>query len=103
MLYSSSLTLLFQQQICEFLLLSLQISLSNYQLCFEYLERDYQDIIIENIDLFKFDEYCYPDYKNGAIIIVIGNGNGPTYKGDLRKNSCDGSVVREKFYIYELF
>ena len=73
------------------------------ELCFEYLERDYQDIIIENIDLFKFDEYCYPDYKNGAIIIVIGNGNGPTYKGDLRKNSCDGSVVREKFYIYELF
>ena len=73
------------------------------ELCLEKEEREHQDIIINNIDLFKFDEYCIPFYDKGAIKIIIGNGNGPTYKGTLRRNECDGNSIREKLYIYELF
>ena len=73
------------------------------ELCLEKEEREHQDIIINNIHLFEFDEYCIPFYDKGAIKVIVGNGNGPTYKGTLRRNSCDGSSIREKLYIYELF
>ncbi len=71
-------------------------------LVFGHEERDYQMLIQQNIDLFRF-ENCVSSYLNGSIVLVVGNGGGPTIKGDLRRNSCDESVIREKFYIFELF
>ena len=41
--------------------------------------------------------------KESGNYVIIGNGLGPIYKGKLRKNECDESVIREKFYIFELF
>lgn len=71
-------------------------------LTFEYEERDYQSIIINNLDKFCFDETCHC-YYNGTINLIIGQGVGVTLKGQLKKNACDESVIHEKFYIFELF
>lgn len=73
------------------------------ELVFDQPQREHQDIIIKNIDLFSFDNNCVATYKNGGILLIIGDGNGFIYKGNLRKNSCDNSVYREKYYIYEIF
>ena len=68
------------------------------ELCFTHLEREYQDIIINNIHLFEFDDSIVASYYNGAIVLVVGNGTGNTYKGKLKRNSCDESAIREKFF-----
>lgn len=78
--------------------------INKYQeLCFSHLEREYTEIIVNNINSFCFDSNCVSSYKDGGILLIIGNGNGRTYTGNLKKNECDESVIREKFYIYELF
>ena len=66
-------------------------------------EREYPDILKKNIGTFRFDDQCIPAYSNGSLLLVIGNGNGMTIKGNLRRNGCDENVIREKFYIFELF
>lgn len=71
-------------------------------LVFEYEERDYQNIIMVNIDKFCFDDTCH-SYYNGSIVLIIGHGVGTTLTGNLKRNVCDESVIREKFYIFELF
>jgi len=72
-------------------------------LAFHNEERKHQEIIMANIDRFKFDDNCYPYYYNGGIFVIIGNGQGMSIKGHLRKNECDESVIREKIYIFDLF
>ena len=72
-------------------------------LCFSHSERDYQDILMQNISSFRFDEFCTPSYYNGELRLIIGNGLGRTYTGKLKKNACDEETVHEKLYIYELF
>ena len=72
-------------------------------LVFGFDEREHGNIIKNNIDSFVFDDYCIAAYQEGQIVLIIGNGLGPIYKGKLRKNECDENVIREKFYIFELF
>lgn len=72
-------------------------------LVFSHEEREYQDLIINNIDKFKFDDNCYPYYHNGSIVILIGDAQGLRINGHLRKNECDEGVIREKIYIFDLF
>lgn len=56
-----------------------------------------------NISQFKFDEKCFPEIKNGALILTIGNGKGSLIEGKLRQNICDENVIRDKIYILEIF
>ena len=78
--------------------------IDNYEyLVFGFDEKEHGNIIKNNIDTFVFDDNCIASYQQGQIILIIGNGLGPIYKGKLRKNECDESVIREKFYIFELF
>ena len=72
-------------------------------LVFGFDEREHGNIIKNNIDSFVFDDNCISAYQEGQIVLIIGIGLGPIYKGKLRKNECDESVIREKFYIFELF
>ena len=72
-------------------------------LVFGFDEREHGNIIKNNIDSFVFDDNCIAAYQEGQIVLIIGNGLGPIYKGKLRKNECDENVIREKFYIFELF
>ena len=73
------------------------------QLVFSYPENEHQEIIKNNINLFKFDDDCYPYYHNGSIVIIIKNGQGMIINGHLRKNECEEGVIREKVYIFDLF
>ncbi|MGM9858352.1 MAG: hypothetical protein ACI311_03780 [Bacilli bacterium] len=59
--------------------------------------------IKENISLFKFSEEIQPYYKNGIILLIINQGNGLSIKGSLRSSMCDDTVIREKFFILDLF
>ncbi|MGN1345107.1 MAG: hypothetical protein ACI4U3_11030 [Traorella sp.] len=57
----------------------------------------------EKIYLFKFSEDIEPYYKNGIILLIINQGNGLSIKGSLRSSMCDDTVIREKFFILDLF
>ena len=59
--------------------------------------------IKEKIYLFKFKENIQAYYKNGIILLIIEQGNGLTLKGSLRTSMCDETVIREKFFILDLF
>lgn len=71
-------------------------------LVFDFSSRDHQTIIRNNIDKFCFDSTCH-SYYNGKINLVIGKGLGVSLQGKLKQDICDESVIREKFYIFELF
>ena len=66
------------------------------KLVFNFEERDYQQIIKDNISSFEF-------YYNGKINLIIGKGLGLTFSGDLKHNICDENAIHEKFYIFEIF
>ena len=55
------------------------------------------------IYLFKFNVYIQAYYKNGIILLIIEQGNGLSLKGSLRTSMCDETVIREKFFILDLF
>ena len=59
--------------------------------------------IKEKIYLFKFKENILTYYKNGIILLIIEQGNGLSLKGSLRTRMCDETVIREKFFILDLF
>ena len=59
--------------------------------------------IKEKIYLFKFKENILTYYKNGIILLIIEQGNGLSLKGSLRTSMCDETVIREKFFILDLF
>ena len=59
--------------------------------------------IKEKIYLFKFKENIQAYYKNGIILLIIEQGNGLSLKGSLRTSMCDETVIREKFFILDLF
>ena len=60
-------------------------------------------VIKEKIYLFKFKENIQAYYKNGIILLIIEQGNGLSLKGSLRTSMCDETVIREKFFILDLF
>ena len=59
--------------------------------------------IKEKIYLFKFKENIQAYYKNGIILLIIEQGNGLSLKGSLRTSMCGETVIREKFFILDLF
>ncbi len=59
--------------------------------------------IKEKIYLFKFKENIQAYYKNGIILLILEQGNGLSLKGSLRTSMCDETVIREKFFILDLF
>ena len=59
--------------------------------------------IKEKIYLFRFKENIQAYYKNGIILLIIEQGNGLSLKGSLRTSMCDETVIREKFFILDLF
>ena len=55
-----------------------------------------------NIDRFSFDD-SYAKYINGKIVVFIGEANGDSIKGTLKKNTCDNSNIRVKFFFSKFF
>lgn len=62
-----------------------------------------EEAVKNNLQLFCFQEDARCSYINGTIVVLLGNAKGVEMKGQLRKNTCDGTVIREKIFILELF
>ena len=58
--------------------------------------------VINNIERFSMDG-GYSEYINGKIVVFIGKANGSVIKGNLKKNSCDNSSIRVKFFFSKFF
>ena len=80
----------------------------------EYLIDEYNDLInyldpslhtdavINNINSFA-KEGSVAKYVDGKIVIYVGEAKGNSIKGELKKNSCDTSNVRIKFFFTKFF
>lgn len=66
-------------------------------------ENEHTNYIVNHLDDFKLTDDARVEYLMGEICITIGQGRGRTIKGNFRKNECDDKVIREKYYILELF
>ena len=73
-----------------------------YQL-FTLDEREHNYYIINHLDEYKFYDDVKVNYQMGTICVTIGEGKGMLIKGKFKKNVCDENVIREKYYILELF
>ena len=62
----------------------------------------HQDAVINNIDKFAKDG-SVSKYENGKIVVYVGSAKGSSIHGELKKNSCDTSNVRIKFFFSKLF
>ena len=62
----------------------------------------HQDAVINNIDKFS-KEGSYSKYEGGRIVVYVGEGKGDSLKGELKKDACDKSNVRIKFYFSKYF
>jgi hypothetical protein len=71
-------------------------------LVFNINEKYHKQTIMDNLDYFDGKDYDVL-YKNDAIYIVIGDGNGKSISGDLRRNSCDSKPVRVQFFFSKFF
>ncbi|MBR3891152.1 MAG: hypothetical protein IKJ30_03680 [Bacilli bacterium] len=58
--------------------------------------------VINNIESFSF-EGGRSEYINGKIVVFIGEAKGNVLKGSLKKNSCDNSNIRVKFFFSKFF
>jgi hypothetical protein len=62
----------------------------------------HQDAVINNIDNFAKDG-SKAFYEGGSIVIYVGDANGEVIKGELKRDSCDTSTVRVRFYFSKFF
>ena len=58
--------------------------------------------VINNIESFSFED-SRSEYINGKIVVFIGEAKGNVLKGTLKKNSCDNSNIRVKFFFSKFF
>ena len=63
---------------------------------------DILDAVINNISKFAKDG-SLAKYEDGAIVVYIGEAKGNSLQGELKKNMCDTSGVRVKFYFSKYF
>ena len=77
--------------------------IDEYNQLINYLDPSlHQDAVINNIDRFA-KEGSVAKYEDGVIVIYIGNGNGKSISGELKKDACDVSNIRVKFYFSKFF
>ena len=77
--------------------------IDRYNELIEYLEPSlHTNAIINNIDIFA-NEGSRSEYKNGTIIVYIGEAKGSSISGTLKSNTCDTSNIRVKFFFSKFF
>ena len=77
--------------------------IDNYEaLVFNINENYHEQTIKDNLDYFSGEDYV-AYYRNNELYIVIGDGNGKSISGDLRRNSCDSKPVRVQFFFSKFF
>ena len=80
----------------------------------EYLIDEYNDLInyldpslhtdavINNINNFA-KKGSVAKYENGKIVVYVGEAEGNSIHGELKKDSCDTSNIRVKFFFSKFF
>lgn len=77
--------------------------IDKYNQLIEYLDPSlHTSAVINNIESFAHDG-SYSEYKNGKIVVYIGEARGDALKGVLKSNTCDTSFVRVKFFFSKFF
>lgn len=77
--------------------------IDQYNEIIDYLDPSlHQDAVINNINKFAKNG-SKAKYEDGVIVVYVGESNGNSLKGDLKKNMCDTSGVRVKFYFSRYF
>ena len=77
--------------------------IDQYNGLIEYLDPSlHTNAIVSNIDIFAKDG-SYSEYKNGRIIVYIGEAKGSSISGELKNNTCDTSHIRVKFFFSKFF
>ena len=72
--------------------------IDRYNEIINYLEPSlHQDAVINNINKFS-KEGSVARYEDGQIVVYVGNANGYSIHGELKRNTCDTSNIRVKFY-----
>lgn len=62
----------------------------------------HQDAVINNINKFAKEGSC-AKYEDGVIVVYVGKAKGDALKGKLKKDACDTSNIRVKFYFSKYF
>ena len=60
------------------------------------------DAVINNIDRFAMDG-SIARYEDGSIVVYVGDANGNSIHGELKKDTCDTSNIRVKFFFSKYF
>lgn len=77
--------------------------IDQYNEIINYLEPSlHQDAVINNINRFS-KEGSIARYEDGRIVVYIGDAKGESLKGELKKDICDTSNIRVKFYFSKYF
>ena len=77
--------------------------IAQYNEIINYLEPSlHQDAVINNINRFS-KEGSIARYEDGRIVVYIGDAKGDALKGELKKDICDTSNIRVKFYFSKYF
>ena len=77
--------------------------IDEYNSLINYLDPSlHQDAIINNINKFAKNGSS-AKYEDGVIVVYVGEAKGDSIKGELKKDSCDTSNVRVKFYFSKYF
>ena len=77
--------------------------IDNYNDLINYLDPSlHQDAVINNIDKFA-KKGSVARYEEGKIVVYVGDAKGDALKGELKKDSCDTSNIRVKFFFSKFF
>ena len=77
--------------------------IDQYNGLIEYLDVSlHTSAIKSNIDIFA-KEGSYSEYKDGVIVVYVGDAKGDALTGSLKINSCDTSNIRVKFFFSKFF
>ena len=77
--------------------------IDEYERLIKYLDPSlHTDAIKKNIDIFASDG-SRSEYRNGVIVVYIGDARGSSLQGELKSDSCDNSKMRIKFFLSKYF
>lgn len=77
--------------------------IDEYNQLINYLDPSlHTDAVINNISRFA-KEGSSAKYENGKIVVYVGDSKGKEIHGELKKDSCDTSNVRVKFFFSKYF
>ena len=77
--------------------------IDEYNQLINYLDPSlHTDAVINNIDRFASDG-SVAKYEDGKIVVYVGEANGNSIHGELKKDTCDTSNIRVKFFFSKYF